>query len=265
MLVFARKPAPVQATFIGYPATTGLSTVDYRITDAHLDPPGETEAVNSERLVRLPGSFWCYRGEDVTIEPPPSLANGYITFGALNNPAKANAATIALWAKVLDAVPNSRLMILAPRQSDRVVQLYATRGIAPSRLELVSRRPRGEYLKAHARIDIALDTLPYSGHMTSCDALWMGVPVVSLIGQTSVGRGGLSLLANVGLTELLARTPEQFVEIAVALTRDADRLRALRSELRDRMRASILCDERAFTREVESAYRRMWREWCSSS
>jgi predicted O-linked N-acetylglucosamine transferase (SPINDLY family) len=264
MLVLARKPAPVQATFIGYPATSGLSSIDYRITDAYLDPPGETEAVNSEQLIRLPGSFWCYRGEDVAIDPPPSIANGYITFGVLNNPAKANAATIKLWAKVLDAVPNSKLLILAPRQSDRLVQLYAASGIAPPRLELLSRRPRVEYLKAHGRIDIALDTLPYNGHMTSCDALWMGVPVVSLLGQTSVGRGGHSLLANLDLMHLLARTPDQFVEIAAALARDPDQLRVLRSELRDRMRRSPLCDERGFTRDVEAAYRQMWWTWCSS-
>lgn len=268
--VFALRPAPVQATFIGYPATTGLRQIDYRITDRFLDPPGETEAFNAEQLVRLPHSFWCY--PDDPDAPPlsdlPAGRNGWVTFGSLNNPTKVTEAVVALWARVLQAVPASRLVLSVTERRDpgrRLREMFAAHGVDPARLRFTSRRPRGEYLHQHQEMDVALDPFPYNGHMTSCDALFMGVPVVSLRGPTSVGRGGESLLANLGLDrELLARTPEQYVEIARSLAEDLPRLGRLRATLRDRMRASPLMDAAGFARDVESLYRSMWQRWCRS-
>jgi protein O-GlcNAc transferase len=235
MQLLAVKPAPVMVTFGGYPGTTGLETMDYRLTDPYLDPPGETDALYSEKSVRLPDSFWCY---DAVLE---------------------------LWAKVLARVPGSHLVLLVPpglarrRVSDKLLR----EGIDPQRLEFVSRLTRDEYFQVYNRIDIGLDTFPYNGHTTSLDSLWMGVPVVTLIGQTVVGRAGWSQLCNLNLRELAANTPEQFENIAADLANDSERLKQLRQTLRDRMRNSPLCDAKKFTQNIESALREMWRTWCA--
>ena len=225
LLAFARRPAPVQATFIGYPATTGLSQIDYRITDAWLDPPGETEAFNSEKLIRLPRSFWCYVPDESSsqVGELPATRGKTITFGSLNNPCKMNDDVIDTWSKILRAVPKSRLLLFVIEREnigERFRDLFARRDIDPARLTFVSRQDRPSYLKQYAEIDIALDPFPYNGHMTSCDAFWMGVPVVSLSGQTSVGRGGESLLASLDLLELLADSRDRYVQIAVSLAND---------------------------------------------
>jgi predicted O-linked N-acetylglucosamine transferase (SPINDLY family) len=269
LLAFARKPAPVQATFIGYPATTGLRQIDYRITDAHLDPPGASDAVNAEQLARLDHSFWCYPGE---ADPPPvgelpAERNGYVTFASFINPCKVNDRVIELWSRLLLAVPSSRLMLFVNERrnpGERTRRQFAAHGVGADRLLFVSRQVRGDYLRQHGQVDIALDPFPYNGHMTSLDALLLGVPVVSLRGTTSVGRGGASLLANLGLTELLAQTPEQYIAIARDLAGDVPRLRDLRSTLRDRLRASPLMNAPAFVRNLENLYRSMWRQWCTT-
>jgi protein O-GlcNAc transferase len=264
MLLFARRPAPVQVTWLGYPGTTGLDAMDYRLTDPYLDPPDETDAAYAEKSIRLPHTFWCIdpaalKAADMPdVNSLPALQAGHVTFGCLNNFCKVNQPLLKLWARVLDAVPGSRLVLLAPPGSRRQ-WVGQTLG---DRVDFVSRQSRERYLKYYHRIDLGLDTLPYNGHTTTLDSLWMGVPVVTLVGRTVVGRAGLSQLSNVGLAELAATTPEQFVELAAILAADLPRLAGIRRTLRDRMRASPLIDAARFARDIESAYRQMWLTWC---
>jgi predicted O-linked N-acetylglucosamine transferase (SPINDLY family) len=266
LLIFAHKPAPVQVTWLGYPGTTGMDTVDYRLTDPYLDPPGLDDAYYSERSIRLPDTFWCY--DPLTNEPAvnasPCLEQGFVTFGCLNNLCKVNEPVLRLWAQVLKTVEQSRLMILCPEGSHRqsLLDMLKREGISPDRIELIARRARRQYLELYHRIDVGLDTFPYNGHTTSLDSFWMGVPVITLVGKTVVGRAGLSQLTNLGLTELIARTPEQYVQIAAELAGDLPRLAELRRTLRARMQASPLMDGPRFARNVEAAYRQMWRNWC---
>ena len=269
LLVFARKPAPVQVTFAGYPGSTGLETMDYRLTDAYLDPPGMFDAAYIERSWRLPDTFWCYDplGTDVAVGALPAKARGYVTFGCLNNFSKINDAVLCLWARVLDAVPRSRLLILAHDGDHRrhALDVLNARGVERSRVEFASYRPRELYLALFNQIDVSLDTVPYNGHTTSLDSLWMGVPVVTLVGKTVVGRAGASQLTNLRLAELIARTADEYVAIASALARDVERLAALRQTLRGRMQSSPLMDAPRFARGVEAAYRDMWRRWCAGN
>jgi predicted O-linked N-acetylglucosamine transferase (SPINDLY family) len=266
LLVFARKPAPVQVTWLGYPGTTGLSTIDYRLTDPYLDPPGLFDACYSEESVRLPETFWCYDtpADSPPVNPLPAMDSGAITFGCLNNFCKVNDGCLSLWAEVLRAVPGSRLLLMAPRgpARDHVLSVLGRRGIAAGRLEFVEARPRPEYLKLYQRIDLVMDTMPYNGHTTNLDALWMGVPVLTMPGRTVVGRAGWSQLCNLGLEDLAAETLEAFVALATRLAGDLPRLRGLRGTLRRRMSESPLMDAPRFARHVEQAYRRIWRRWC---
>ncbi|MGD1276313.1 MAG: tetratricopeptide repeat protein [Tepidisphaeraceae bacterium] len=273
LLVFARKPAPIQVSYCGYPDTTGLATMDYRFTDAYADPPGTTEQFHSEQLVRLPRCFLCYAppADGPEVGPVPAAAGGRITFGSFNSISKLSDATVAMWSAVLSAVPNSRLMIKsqglagAPARQ-QVLERFAARGIAADRLELHGRiaSPAG-HLELYHQIDIALDTYPYHGTTTSCEAMWMGVPVVTLAGKTHASRVGVSLLSNVGLEQLIAQTAEQYVQIAADLAKDVDALSKLRSALRSRLAASPLLDGSGLAREVEAAYRVMWKQWCGQS
>jgi predicted O-linked N-acetylglucosamine transferase (SPINDLY family) len=270
LMVFARKPAPIQATFIGYPAGTGLDTIDYRLTDPYLDPPGIGDEHYVENSIRLPSTFWCYdqEGMELAVSPPvsapPAIQSGVVSFGCFNGFWKYNDAVLALWAKVMAAVAGSRLIVLSPKGSarERLARKMASFGIERNRIEFLARKPRREYLDYYSKIDIGLDTFPYNGHSTSLDSLWMGVPVVTLVGRTSVGRAGLSQLSNLNLSELAARTPEQFVAIATKLAQDLPRLAELRSGLRRRMLSSPLMDARRFARDVVLAYDRMWLKWC---
>jgi predicted O-linked N-acetylglucosamine transferase (SPINDLY family) len=265
--VFARKPAPVQVAWLAYPGGTGLAAMDYRITDAFMDPPDRDDAMYVEKSVRLPGCWVCYDPlqEPLPVGPPPALAAGHITFGSLNNFCKVNPAVLTLWAQVFRAVPDSRLRLLAPEGSarQRPRELLAALGIAPERLEFVGTCPRDEYLRSYGGIDIALDPFPYNGITTTCDALWMGVPVVTFAGETAASRAGLGLLSTVGLPELAGRDAEEFVQIAVALACDLPRLAALRAGLREKMERSPLMDAPGFARNLEAAYREMWRAWCA--
>jgi predicted O-linked N-acetylglucosamine transferase (SPINDLY family) len=267
LLVFARKPAPVQVTYLAYPGTTGLGTMDYRLTDPYLDPPGQDERFYSEQSVRLPETYWCYRPPMET--PPanalPALEAGHVSFGSLNNFCKVTSPTLAAWSRLLQAVPGSRLLLHACAGShrDRVRGFLAGQGILAERLVFVDSLPMAEYFGVYQRMDVALDTFPYGGGTTTCDALWMGVPVVGLAGQTAVGRGGLSILSNIGLPELVARDSEHYVQIAVDLATDLPRLIRLRAALRDRMQKSPLMDAPRFARNIEAAYRQMWQRWCA--
>ncbi len=267
LLVFARKPAPVQVTFAGYPGTTGLEAIDYRLTDLHLDPPGFSDGRYAEESIRLPETFWCY--DPLSGEPAvnflPALEKGFLTFGCLNNFCKINAFVLKLWAGVLKAVEHSQLMILAAEGAhrQRTLDFLSQEGITPDRVNFVARQPRRRYLELYHRLDIGLDTVPYNGHTTSLDSFWMGVPVITIVGETVVGRAGLSQLRNLGLSELIADTPEQFVRIAAELAGDLPRLTRLRATLRERIERSPLMDAPRFARNIEAAYRTMWRRWCA--
>jgi protein O-GlcNAc transferase len=267
MLVFARKPAPVQVTMLGLPATTGLDTIDYRLTDPYLDPPGTTDADYTEVPIRLPHCFWIFQPPDDS--PPvttlPAEHNGFVTFGCLNQFAKVSPPALNLWVKILQALPDARLVIQAQPGSHLapVRTLFAQGGIAGERIEFAARAQRHVYFERFQNLDLGLDPFPYNGHTSTLDALWMGVPVITLAGRTAVGRGGVSILANLGLPELIAQTPEQYVAIAVRLAGDRARLAAVRAGLRERMQAAPLLDGKQFAGDVEAAFRGMWQTWCN--
>jgi protein O-GlcNAc transferase len=266
-LVFARRPAPVQITWLAYPGTTGMDAVDYRLSDPRLDPP-EFDRHYSERTLRLDDSFWCYDPlvEPLPLTPLPATHRGHLTLGCLNNPCKLTARTVELWGDVMRSLPGARLKLLAPpgRHREELLERLAARGIAPARVSLVEFRPRAEYLLEYRDIDFALDTLPYNGHTTSLDALWMGVPIVTRVGRTTVGRGGLSQLHHLGLTHLAAESDEAFVAAARGLASDPSQLAALRADLRARMERSPLMDAPRFARSIEKAYRFAWRAHCAA-
>jgi protein O-GlcNAc transferase len=281
LLTFARRPAPVQVTWLAYAGTTGLTAIDYRLSDPYLDPPGGTQrqvppdgaqphddGEYAEQTIRLPRCYWCYEPGVPTpdVSPLPALEAGHVTFGCLNNFCKATAPTLQLWALLLQTVPRSRLLIHGNpgAYQQGVRRLFSEAGVSPERLEFIAFQPVEEYLRQHHRVDIALDPFPYGGGTTTCDSLWMGVPVVTLAGRTAVGRSGVSLLSNLGLTELIAATPEQYLAIAAAQAADLPSLARLRSGLRPRMRASALMDGPAFTAGLEAAFREMWRRWCAT-
>jgi protein O-GlcNAc transferase len=263
--VFARQPAPVQVTWLAYPGSTGLPSIGYRLTDARMEPPGENPAWSAEEPVRLPDCWCCYQPADQSpeINALPALSTEFVTFGSLNNFAKVNERVMGLWAQVLEAVPRSRLVMLCPEGSarERVRAYFGVRGIATGRVELVGTLPRHEYFSHYRRIDLGLDSFPCNGMTTTCDALWMGVPVLTLPGEIPFSRVGLSLLSSVGLEALAASSKEDYVRIAVKLAGDLQRLAELRATLRPHMEASPLMDAPRFARNVEAAYRSMWRRW----
>jgi protein O-GlcNAc transferase len=265
LLTFARKPAPIAVCWLAYPGGTGLRAIDYRLTDAWMDPPGETDHFYAEQSVRLP-DCWVVYDPLAEIPPRPTVQNGPIHFGSLNNPCKLNRPLLHLWSKVLKAAPAARLLLLTfdVSQREQIKNWVIEWGVDPARLEFVDRHTRRDYLRLYDRIDICLDPLPYNGITTTCDALWMGVPVVSLIGKTPAGRAGLGLLSTIGAPELVAQTPEQFVRVASELAADASRLSKYRRTLREQMRASPLMDAKRFAQNVEAFYRDAWKKWCVS-
>ncbi|MGE3936417.1 MAG: tetratricopeptide repeat protein [Rhodospirillaceae bacterium] len=264
--VFAGRAAPLQLTWVGFPGTTGVAAMDAIVADARLIPPGD-EAFYTERVLRLPESAWCYDapGLRLAAAPPPSLARGHATFGCFNSLAKLNDGVAAAWAAILGRVPGSRLVLMAQGLSDeegrrRTEARLAAAGIDPARVEL---RPFGtpeDYLAAHGDIDVALDPFPFGGGTTTCDALSMGVPVVSLAGDRFAGRMGVSFLASAGASDLAAADVATYVDTAVALAGDHRRLAGLREGLRTRMAASALCDADRFTAQFLAAVDGAWRE-----
>ncbi|MEW6330093.1 MAG: tetratricopeptide repeat protein [Pseudomonadota bacterium] len=272
LTVFARKPAPVQVTYLGYPNTTGLTAVDYRLTDAWADPPGETDAFHTEQLVRLSRGFLCYQAppSTATIAPLPCLSTGRITFGSFNNLSKVTSGTINLWSDILKAVPGSRLLLKNTSFKDDPTRQYyyrefAKRGVGDDRLDLRGPlRNTSDHQAVYNEVDIALDPFPYNGTTTTYEALWMGVPVIVLAGRMHAGRVGVSILTQTGLTEYIARDPDHYVRIAVELAASPARLSELRSSLRQRVAGSPACDAKAFTQGVEQAYREMWKKWCET-
>jgi predicted O-linked N-acetylglucosamine transferase (SPINDLY family) len=274
LLVFAQKAAPVQVTFAGYPGTTGLTAIDYRLSDPYLDPPHAAhpdadDSVYSEQTIRLPHSFWCYdplENRTIEVNPLPAVECQVVTFGCLNNFCKVNPSIVSLWAKILREVSKSRLLLLATpgKHVERTLDEFCNQGVDPSRVEFSNRLPRRKYLELYHRIDIGLDSFPYNGHTTSLDSFWMGVPVVTLVGQSPVSRAGWCQLSNLGLTELAATTPDEFVQIAVETASNLSRLKELRAGLRVRMEQSALMNGPLFSRSIEAAYLQMWRRWCQS-
>ncbi|MGA3068131.1 MAG: tetratricopeptide repeat protein, partial [Tepidisphaeraceae bacterium] len=274
LLVFARKPAPVQITHIGYPYSTGMTAMDYRFTDAYADPPGMTDPFHTEKIIRLPNTFLCFSPPNNApdVGPLPQAKAGYTTFGSFNSLAKISTATIELWVRLLRAAPTSRLMIKSigglaePEPKKMLLDHFVAGGIEPDRIVLREKLPTGAaHLELYNQIDIALDTYPYHGTKTTCDALWMGVPVISLAGPTHPSRVGVSLLSNVGLPNLVARSPQEYVQKGVELAGNPAKLAQLRAELRGRMSESPLCNGKEFARHIEDAYRQLWAEFCRRS
>jgi protein O-GlcNAc transferase len=268
LLVFARKPAPVQVTYLGYPTTTGLSAMDWRLTTWEVDPEG-SERWYTERLYRLPRTLWCYRspqeGECGEMAPTPALSKGHVTFGSMNHLAKISQETVEVWGAILRELPDARLVMTSIPEGmaqERLKERFAAQGIPPERLRLHGRLPAERFRALSRGIDIVLDPFPYNGTTTTCEALWMGLPVITLIGKTSVARSGYALLKTVGLEGLCAKDGAEYVRIAAGLARNPSRLDALRQGMRSRLEASPLRDEEGFARDIEEAYREMWREWC---
>ena len=265
LLAFARKPAPVQVTYLAYCSTTGVAAIDYRVTDRFLDPAGEASHY-SETSIHLPHCYWCYSAPPLpdSARPVAERRPGPPTFGCLNNFAKVTGVTLDLWVRLLRRVPEARLLVYARTEAhrDRVRRALREAGLQESRAAFVGLQPLADYLETYRQIDVALDPHPYCGGTTTCDALWMGVPVVSLAGRTAVSRAGLTLLANVGLEHLVARSEEQYVELAAALISDASGLAELRRGLRARIESSPVMDAPQFARDLEAAFRTVWRAWC---
>jgi predicted O-linked N-acetylglucosamine transferase (SPINDLY family) len=262
--MFARKPAPVQVAWLAYPGGTGLDAMDYRITDWFIDPEGQDTPFYAEKSIRLPDCWCCY---DPLGDIPPAAprAQGPIRFGSINNPCKVNEPLLRLWSQVLRTVADSRLLVqtVSTIQRNQIRDILGSLGVSADRLEFVPRCPRIDYLRLYDRVDICLDPLPYNGVTTTCDALWMGVPVVTLAGKTAAGRAGWSILANLGLSDLVAQTPEQFVHIASHLALDMPKLTQLQLTLQERVQQSPLMDYERFARHMEAAYRKIWQRWCA--
>jgi protein O-GlcNAc transferase len=264
--VFARRPAPVQVTYLAYCSTTGLDAMDYRLTHRHLDPLASQRRLYSERSIQLESSYWCYEPGVTTpavSELPARRRGGQITFGCLNSFCKVSRETLCLWRRLLSTVPRSRLLLHchAGARRQEVRNYLGAGGVAPQRVEFADFMPLECYFKQYHEIDIALDPFPSGGGTTTCDALWMGVPVVSLTGATAVSRSGRALLSALRLPELAVTTPARYLAAAIKLAGNLARLAQLRRSLRERMRGSLLTNERHFAHDVESAYQQMWSEW----
>jgi protein O-GlcNAc transferase len=265
--VFARKPAPVQATWLGYLNTTGLETIDYRVTDGRASPEGLHDAFHSERLLRLPDSQWCYRPPPDCPETvaPPAGERGQITFAAFTNLAKIGPPVVELWSQLLKRVATARLLVVGPGLAsirEEFLARFARHGVSAERIELREQVPFRQYLAMHGDADVVLDTFPYGGGTTTCHALWMGVPVVSLAGETTSSRSGVSLLGVVGLDKLVARSADEYLEIAEGLAKNPSLLAEWRSSMRARLSESALMDVARFTQNLERAFRTAWESWC---
>jgi predicted O-linked N-acetylglucosamine transferase (SPINDLY family) len=273
LLVFARKPAPIQITWAGYVGTTGLEAMDYLLADRWEVPP-EAEPYYAERVLRMPDGYVCYDPPAYAPRVGPLPAGGTgahpgVTFGSFNHPLKFTPRVVACWARILHRLPQARLVLKYrglddPDAQARLWKLFAGEGIAARRVELSGGCSHDEFLGWYNRIDIALDPFPYGGGLTTCEALWMGVPVVTCPGETFASRHSLSHLSNVGLKETIARDLDEYVALAVSLAEDLPRLAALRAGLRERMARSPLCDGKRFAANLAELLRRVWREWVES-
>ena len=267
LTVLARKPAPVQVTWIGYPGTTGLAAMDYFLTDPHLLPPGRFDAQYSERIAYLPASaVFKPADEEIEVGALPALQNGYFTFASFNRANKINDDVMQLWAQVLLAVPGSRLLLGALADASQEATLrsgFRAAGIADERLECHLRADMRDYLALHQRVDLCLDTFPYTGGTTTLHGLWMGVPIVTMPGASTPSRTSTAILSHLGLNDFVADTPEQFVTTAAAWAGKVEELAALRATMRERMRASALLQPDRLAGNLSAMVRLMWRRWCA--
>jgi predicted O-linked N-acetylglucosamine transferase (SPINDLY family) len=268
--VFAQRPAPVQATWVGYLNTTGLTRIQYRISDDHCDPPGLTDRFHTEKLVRLPHSQWCYQPFSAVAceDKAPFESNGHITFGSFNQTVKITPLVRRLWGEILTQVPDARFLVVGVVDDRAREDLYRdleTAGVDRGRITMLPYIPIEEYYRSFGRVDIALDTMPFSGGTTTLDALWMGTPVITAPGVRSWSRSAASVLTTLGLPEWIAESEEDYVRRAVQFAQNPSTIAQLRRSLRSRMLASPLMDKRGFTRDMEQAYRRMWQSWCSQT
>lgn len=268
--VFAYRPAPVQITYLGYPATTGMRAMDYRISDALADPPGMTERHYLEEILRLERCLWCYRPPSDCADPGPlpALANGFVTFGSFNGVIKLSPECLALWARVLHAVPDSRLLIAPVESWDarlRIGEALEAQGIDTARVQFVGRLEQDRFMALRREVDIGLDSTPCHGGTTTCETLWMGVPVVSLIGASFPSRAGATLLDAVDLGTLATPDADAYVAAAAALASDTTGLAAMREGMRTRIGRSPLRDEAGFTHGMERLYREAWQAWCAQA
>ncbi len=268
--LFARKPAPIQITYLGYPDTTGIDEMDYRFTDEWADPPGQTDQYYTEQLIRLPNGFLCYQPPSICpeISPSPMRKNDYVTFGSFNNFAKVSPTIIRHWISILKKVSNSKLLLKSRGLEDgdkRIIKEFETHGIDPKRIKLYNKLPSTlDHLSLYKELDVALDTFPYNGTATTCEALWMGVPVITLAGPLHLSRVGTSLLHSAKLSELIAESPEEYIQKAIELAANEERLIELRKSLRKCMKASPLTDAKRIASSIETEYRQMWQKFCSS-
>lgn len=267
--VFARKPAPIQMSYVGYLGTTGLSAMDYILTDHYIDPDRISTTGYSERALRMPHSLWCYRpsGEMPAVSALPALTRGYLTFGSFNNFNKINLRTLELWAAMLQAIPTSRLLMLAVAEGEtqqRLKQYFSDKGIAPHRLDLYGSLPLAEYRRKLLEVDLTLDPVTVNGATTTCESLWMGVPVISLVGERFPSRAGLSILNTVGLADFAVTTSDDYIHLAAHLAENLALLAEIRAGLRAHVAVSPLIDEVNFTRHLELLYREVWQKWCDA-
>ncbi|MEC5217578.1 protein O-GlcNAc transferase [Actimicrobium sp. GrIS 1.19] len=268
LLTFARKPAPLQVTFNGYPGTTGLAAMDYRISDALLDPVGVTDQFYTEKILRLESAVIYQPAAGCPeVNPLPCLHGAPFTFACLNNLIKITPYAIAVWSQILKRLPASRLMLgnlQEPEARARLLANFAAEGIGLERLVLLPKMALLDYLATYHRIDLTLDTFPYTGGTTTNDSLWMGVPILTLAGQTSVSRGTAAALQVAGLPQFVTTSPEQYIDTAVALATDPAGLDAVRQTIRARLSANTLKDPVALTRNLEALLRGIWRDWCQA-
>lgn len=269
--VFIMKPAPIQLTWAGYVGTTGLDAIDYLISD-RFQSPGGSEEYAAERIIRMPDDYICYTPPEYAPEvaPLPALENGYITFGCFNNHAKISETVVAVWCEILKRVANSKLFVKNPSFSDqstvdRFILLFEKHGIPAERIRIEGQSPHREMLARYAFVDIQLDTMPYSGGLTTLESIWMGVPVITFPGELFSSRHSLTHLMNIGVPEFIASSPEEYIAIACRMADDVEKLSEMRMNLRDTMASSLVCDGFGFTENFQDALREMWREWCEKS
>jgi protein O-GlcNAc transferase len=271
LTLFAHKPAPLQVTYIGYPNTTGLETIDYRVTDALTDPPGRTDHLHTEKIIRLPHGFLCYKPpeESPEVKELPASVSGFITFGCFNNRSKISDRTIGIWSEILNLVPDSRLVLKATALCDEptknyILNMFDHEGISSERITAYGIIPlKKDHLDLYNSIDIGFDTFPYNGTTTTCEALWMGVPVIALKGDIHISRVSYSILSNIGLDELVAESTDEYIMKAVNLAENIDKIKYLRKNLRSIMKNSFLMDKESITIALEKEYRAMWQRWCN--
>ena len=268
--VFGKRPAPVQVTWLGYPNTTGLREMDYRLTDEWADPRGVSDELHTEKLIRLPNGFLCYKPLDDSpdVGALPATRSGHVTFGCFNNSLKINNSVLDVWSGILADLPEARILLKSwqlrePGLQKMYSEEFARRGVDPDRVEMIGGVDSTiDHLALYGRVDIALDTFPYNGTTTTCEAMWMGAPVIVLAGDRHAGRVGVSLLQGLGLGELIAASPDEYRRLANDLARDRNRCTAYRNTLRTRMRNAPLTDAVGFARDIEAAFRTMWHSWC---